>query len=87
MRALKTKYPQGGEKQLIEAVAKRQVPAGKLPIDVGVIVLNVGTCAAIADAIIDGKPLIKRLRSSSGQSAFTHRHRGGRRYGVSGRLY
>ena len=66
VRALKTKYPQGGEKQLIEAVAKRQVPAGKLPIDVGVIVLNVGTCAAIADAIIDGKPLIKRVTTVSG---------------------
>jgi len=58
---LKTKYPQGGEKQLIDAVTKKQVPSGGLPIDIGVIVLNVGTCAAIADAIIDGMPLIKRI--------------------------
>ncbi len=66
VRVLKTKYPQGGEKQLIEAVAKRQVPVKKLPIDVGVIVLNVGTCAAIADAVIDGKPLISRITTVTG---------------------
>lgn len=63
---LKTKYPQGGEKQLIEAVTHRQVPSGKLPIDVGAIVLNVSTCAAIADAIIDGKPLISRITTVTG---------------------
>lgn len=63
---LKTKYPQGGEKQLIEAVTKRQVPSGGLPIDIGVIVLNVATCAAIADAIIDGMPLIKRITTITG---------------------
>lgn len=66
VRVLKTKYPQGGEKQLIEAVAKQQVPVKKLPIDVGVIVLNVGTCAAIADAVIDGKPLISRITTVTG---------------------
>ncbi len=63
---LKTKYPQGGEKQLIEAVTKKQVPSGGLPIDIGVIVLNVATCAAIADAIIDGMPLIKRITTITG---------------------
>ncbi|MBQ3079157.1 MAG: electron transport complex subunit RsxC [Clostridia bacterium] len=63
---LKTKYPQGGEKQLIEAITKKQVPTKKLPIDIGVIVLNVGTCAAIADAIIDGKPLISRVTTVTG---------------------
>lgn len=66
VQVLKTKYPQGGEKQLIEAVTKKQVPSGKLPIDVGVVVLNVGTCAAIADAIIDGKPLISRITTVTG---------------------
>ncbi len=66
VRVLKTKYPQGGEKQLIEAVTKRQVPTKKLPIDVGVIVLNVATCAAIADAVIDGKPLISRITTVTG---------------------
>ncbi|MBR6810304.1 MAG: electron transport complex subunit RsxC, partial [Clostridia bacterium] len=64
--ALKTKYPQGGEKQLIEAVSGRQVPSGGLPIDVGVVVLNVGTCAAIADAVIDGMPLVSRVCTVTG---------------------
>ena len=66
VQVLKTKYPQGGEKQLIEAVTGRQVPTKKLPIDVGVVVLNVSTCAAIADAVIDGKPLISRITTVTG---------------------
>ena len=66
IQPLKTKYPQGGEKQLIEAVTGRQVPTRKLPIDIGVVVLNVGTCAAIADAIIDGKPLVSRITTITG---------------------
>ncbi len=65
---LETKYPQGSEKQLIEAITKRQVPVGKLPADVGVIVQNVGTAKAIADAIIDGKPLIERVITVSGSN-------------------
>ena len=63
---LKTKYPQGGEKQLIQAVTGRQVPQKKLPLDVHTIVLNVGTAAAIADAVIDGKPLISRITTVTG---------------------
>ena len=66
IQPLKTKYPQGGEKQLIEAITGRQVPTRGLPIDVHVVVLNVGTCAAIADAIIDGKPLISRITTVTG---------------------
>ncbi len=66
VQVLKAKYPQGGEKQLITAVTGRQVPAGKLPIDAHVVVLNVGTCAAIADAVIDGKPLVSRVCTVSG---------------------
>ena len=66
IQPLKTKYPQGGEKQLIEAVTGRQVPTKKLPIDVHVVVLNVATCAAIADAVIDGKPLISRITTVTG---------------------
>ncbi|MBQ4639113.1 MAG: electron transport complex subunit RsxC [Clostridia bacterium] len=66
VQVLKAKYPQGGEKQLITAVTGRQVPAGKLPIDAHVVVLNVGTCAAIADAIIDGKPLVSRICTVTG---------------------
>ena len=66
VQVLKTKYPQGGEKQLIEAVTGKQVPAGKLPIDVNAVVVNVGTCAAIADAIIEGKPVISRICTVTG---------------------
>ena len=64
---LKTKYPQGGEKQLIHVVTGREVPTKKLPLDVHVIVLNVGTAAAIADAVIDGKPLISRITTVTGR--------------------
>jgi electron transport complex protein RnfC len=64
---LATRYPQGGEKQLIQAVAGREVPAGKLPIDVGVVVLNVATAAAIADAVVEGKPLVERIVTVSGR--------------------
>ena len=64
---LQTKYPQGGEKQLIQVVTGREVPTKKLPLDVHVIVLNVGTAAAIADAVIEGKPLISRITTITGR--------------------
>lgn len=57
---LPTKYPQGGEKQLIQAVLKREVPSGGLPLDVGVVVNNVSTAVAVTEAIKFGIPLIKR---------------------------
>lgn len=63
---LKTKYPQGSEKQLIKAVTEREVPAGGLPIDIGVIVLNAATSLAIADAIQLGRPLISRITTVTG---------------------
>ena len=63
---LKTKYPQGGEKQLIDAVTGRQVPRGKLPADAGALVFNVSTAAAIADAITLGKPLVERNTTITG---------------------
>ena len=66
VQVLKTKYPQGGEKQLIEAVTGRQVPSGGLPIQAGGIVMNVATCAAVADAVIDGKPLVERIVTVTG---------------------
>lgn len=58
---LKTKYPQGSERQMIQAVTKRIVPLGGLPSDVGVAVNNVGTMAAVARAVIHGKPLTHRV--------------------------
>ncbi|MBN1851385.1 MAG: electron transport complex subunit RsxC [Pirellulales bacterium] len=66
IRVLKTKYPQGGEKQLIDAILQRRVPTGGLPLDVGVVVLNVGTCAALARAVLRGKPLTHRVITVSG---------------------
>ena len=61
-----TKYPMGGERQVIPAVLKRTVPTGGLPLDVGVVVVNVGTAAAIARAVLRGKPLTHRIVSVSG---------------------
>ena len=59
--ALKTKYPQGSEKQLIQVVTGCDVPRGKLPLDAGALVFNVSTAAAIHDAIALGKPLVERV--------------------------
>lgn len=63
---LKAKYPQGAEKQLIFACTGRQVPSGKLPMEVGVVVSNVGTAAAIGEAFKTGMPLIKRIVTVTG---------------------
>lgn len=63
---LKTKYPQGAEKTLIKVVVDREVPSGGLPMDVGVVVQNVGTVVAIADAVEKGIPLIERVTSVTG---------------------
>jgi electron transport complex protein RnfC len=63
-----TKYPSGGEKQLIQILTNREVPAQGLPIDVGIISHNVGTCFAIADAIFSGKPLIQRVVTITGEA-------------------
>jgi electron transport complex protein RnfC len=62
----RTKYPQGAEKNLIYALLKRKVPRGGLPFDVGVVVQNVGTAKAIWDAAKDGKPLVERALTVSG---------------------
>ncbi len=64
--SLHTKYPQGGEKQTINAALGRTVPGGKLPLDVGVVVVNVGTAAAIARAVLRGKALTHRVVTVSG---------------------
>ncbi len=63
---LNTKYPQGGEKQAILAVLGRKVPTGGLPLDVGAVVVNVGTAAALARAVVRGKPLTHRVVSVTG---------------------
>ncbi|ERF61487.1 electron transport complex, RnfABCDGE type, C subunit [Treponema socranskii subsp. socranskii VPI DR56BR1116 = ATCC 35536] len=66
IKIVKTKYPQGGEKNLIAAILKREVPAGWLPAHVGCIVSNVCTVCAISDAFRLGKPLIERAFTVSG---------------------
>ncbi len=63
---LKTKYPQGGEKQLIYAITKREVPSGKLPLDVGSVVHNVGTVFAVYEALHFDKPLFERVVTVTG---------------------
>jgi electron transport complex protein RnfC len=68
IEALKVQYPQGGEKQLIDACIKRQVPSGKLPIEVGAVVQNVGTTLAVYEAVQKNKPLFERVVSVSGKS-------------------
>ncbi len=64
---VKVKYPQGAEKMLIKAIANRTVPAGGLPMDVGVVVQNVGTAEAIYEAVRYGKPLIERYVTVTGR--------------------
>ena len=63
---LPAKYPQGAEKQLIQAITGRQVPSGGLPAAVGCAVFNAATCKAIHDAVYDGMPLIRRIVTVSG---------------------
>jgi electron transport complex protein RnfC len=68
---LQVKYPQGAEKQLIDALLRRKVPAGGLPMDVGVVVQNVGTALAVYDACHKGMPLIRRVLTVTGKSVET----------------
>ena len=65
---LKVQYPQGGEKQLIDAVIKRQVPSGTIPVEVGAVVQNVGTSFAVYEAVQKNKPLIERVVTITGKS-------------------
>ena len=65
---LKVKYPQGAELQLIKALLDKEVPPGKLPIHVGVVVLNVGTSVAIVEALEQGKSLYERVVTVTGNS-------------------
>ena len=66
--ALRVRYPQGAEKQLIQAVTGRLVPPGGLPAAVGCAVFNVATCAAIYDAVYDGMPLVRRAITVTGKA-------------------
>jgi Na+-translocating ferredoxin:NAD+ oxidoreductase subunit C len=65
---LKTKYPQGAEKQLIYALTKREVPSAKLPIEVGCVVNNIGTAFAVYEAVQKNKPLIQNTLTLTGKN-------------------
>jgi electron transport complex protein RnfC len=66
LKVLKTQYPQGGEKQLVQSVLKKEVPSGGLPFDIGVVVQNVGTAFAVYEAVYKGKPLYERVVTLTG---------------------
>ena len=68
VEALKVKYPQGGEKQLIKAVTGREVPSGELPVKVGAVVQNVGTVFAVYEAVQKNKPLFERVVTVTGKT-------------------
>ena len=66
-----TKYPSGGEKQLIQLLTSKHVPQGGIPSDIGMVVHNVGTIFAIYQAIYEGKPLIERVVTVTGETIST----------------
>lgn len=66
MKVLRTRYPQGAERQLIQKVTGRKVPPGAFPMAVGCAVFNVATAAAVFDAVYDGKPLTHRIVTVTG---------------------
>jgi len=68
IRILPTRYPQGGEKQLIQALTGREIPAGRLPLHIGMLCYNVGTAKAIHDAVCLGRPLTERVVTISGNA-------------------
>lgn len=65
---VKTKYPQGGERQLIQAILKKTVPTGSIPPAIGICVLNVATCAALAEAVVLKQPLTHRVVTVTGRA-------------------
>lgn len=66
---LKVQYPQGGEKQLIDAVIRRQVPSGRIPVEVGAVVFNVGTTFAVYEAVQKNKPMFERVMTITGKDS------------------
>ena len=68
IRSIPTKYPSGGEKQLIQILTNQEVPAGRRPIDIGMVMFNIGTSFAIAQAVLDDIPLISRIVTVAGDT-------------------
>ena len=79
---VKTKYPQGGEKQLVEAVTGRRIGSGQLPLSQGVIVNNVATAYAIYNAVVHHQPLIERILTVDGTAECAVSRRGNYRVAV-----
>lgn len=71
VKVMKTKYPQGDERQLIYALTGKELPAGKLPADVGCVIFNAETCASIYRAYVENMPLIERLVTVDGDCVRT----------------
>ena len=69
-----TKYPSGGEKQLIYILTGQELPSGKLPADIGMVCINIGTTYAIKRAIIDGEPLVSRVTTVTGDAVGIQRN-------------
>ncbi|WP_313024810.1 electron transport complex subunit RsxC [Pseudomonas lopnurensis] len=68
VKVFPTKYPSGGERQLIQILTGEEVPSGGLPADIGMLCQNVGTCVAVHDAVLLGKPLISRITTLTGEA-------------------
>lgn len=68
VREVPTKYPSGGEKQLIKLITDKEVPSGQYPADIGILCQNVGTCVAVYEAIQQGHPLISRFTTLTGDA-------------------
>ena len=71
VKQVPTVYPSGGEDQLVQLIASREVPSGGLPTDIGCLVQNVGTAAAVHDWIVDGRPLTSRITTITGNGVAT----------------
>ncbi|SHI19761.1 electron transport complex subunit RsxC [Ferrimonas marina] len=69
IRTIPTKYPSGSEKQLVQILTGQEIPQGKLPADLGILMHNVGTCFAIKQAVFDDMPLIERVVTVTGEQA------------------
>lgn len=68
VRVVPAKYPSGGEKQLIQLLTSKEVPAGRRPLDIGIVMQNVGTAFAIAQAVLEDIPLISRIVTVTGET-------------------
>ncbi|MCL9782606.1 electron transport complex subunit RsxC [Vibrio sp. S4M6] len=74
IRVVPTKYPSGGEKQLIKILTNKEVPNGRIPADIGILVQNVGSLFAIKRAVCDGEPLVERIVTLTGKAFNTQRN-------------